>query len=115
MIDFGLAGILKKENDFQLSRACGTPFYVAPEVIHPKKLPYNEKVDLWSAGVILYVMFCGYLPFKLKPDEPLSVLYKQILYSDVCMDSKHWRYVSIEGMFCFLMCVVVCVFLCMHE
>ena len=61
IVDFGLSN-LWKGND-QLKTACGSPCYAAPEMIAGKK--YNgTEVDIWSAGIILYAMLCGYLPFE---------------------------------------------------
>jgi len=96
IIDFGLAGILEKENDYKLKHPCGTPFFVAPEVIDPrnKTHEYDSQCDMWSCGIILYAMFCGYLPFKLKDDEPLRVLYKQILKGNIPMVTSMWAHVS---------------------
>lgn len=58
MIDFGTAIRLKKGK--QLSEIIGTPFYMAPEIFSMK---YAKPVDVWSAGIILYIMLCGYPPF----------------------------------------------------
>jgi len=92
IIDFGLAGILTKHNNYKLTHPCGTPFYVSPEVIDPrnKTHEYDSKCDMWSAGIILYAMFCGCLPFKLKEDEPLRILYRQILKGYIPMNSSIW-------------------------
>ena len=49
-----------KENE-PLKERFGTPYYIAPEVIRGK---YNEKCDLWSTGVIAYILLCGKPPFN---------------------------------------------------
>uniref|UniRef100_A0A915PGI4 non-specific serine/threonine protein kinase n=1 Tax=Setaria digitata TaxID=48799 RepID=A0A915PGI4_9BILA len=59
LADFGLAVEMSGE---PLTVICGTPTYVAPEVL--AELGYDHKVDLWAAGVILYVLLCGFPPFQ---------------------------------------------------
>ncbi|CAI2384504.1 unnamed protein product [Moneuplotes crassus] len=74
IIDFGLSNFYSDKND-KLQTACGSPCYAAPEMIAGKK--YNGLMtDIWSAGVVLYTMICGYLPFE---NENTSLLYKSIL------------------------------------
>lgn len=68
--DFGLS----KEDSGIMSTACGTPGYVAPEVLAQK--PYGKAVDVWSIGVISYILLCGYPPFY---DENDANLFAQIL------------------------------------
>jgi calcium-dependent protein kinase len=59
LIDFGLS---KKSKDKfnQLQTIAGTPYYMAPEVLEGE---YNFKCDIWSLGVLMYVLLSGYLPF----------------------------------------------------
>ncbi|KAI0241367.1 Protein kinase [Massospora cicadina] len=70
--DFGLSNIMS-DGDF-LKTSCGSPNYAAPEVIGGK-LYAGPEVDVWSCGVILYVMLCGRLPFD---DEYIPHLFKKI-------------------------------------
>lgn len=58
-----------------LSTACGSPCYAAPEMVAGKKY-HGLQTDIWSCGIILYAMICGYLPFE---DPNTSVLYKKIM------------------------------------
>lgn len=55
--DFGLAALLVTENDIGKRRTtmCGTPNYLAPEILEKGGKGHNEKVDLWSIGIIAYV------------------------------------------------------------
>lgn len=73
IVDFGLSNTYKKEE--LLKTACGSPCYAAPEMIANKKYS-GLNVDIWSCGVILFAMVCGYLPFE---DSNTSNLYKKIL------------------------------------
>ncbi|OMJ95103.1 hypothetical protein SteCoe_1644 [Stentor coeruleus] len=76
IVDFGLSNTYKP--DESLKTACGSPCYAAPEMIAGKRYKGLE-VDIWSAGVILFAMVCGYLPFE---DPNTSQLYKKILAGD---------------------------------
>lgn len=61
LVDFGLSNTFKDNET--LTTACGSPCYAAPEMISGD--PYHgAKVDIWSCGVILFAMVCGYLPFE---------------------------------------------------
>ena len=67
LIDFGLSKVLDGENN--MKKTVGTTFYMAPEVIQGN---YNEKCDLWSCGIILYIMLCGKPPFYSQDEEELK-------------------------------------------
>ena len=86
-MDFGLSN-LYKANEL-LKTACGSPCYAAPEMIAGKKY-VGLRVDIWSAGVILYAMMCGYLPFD---DPDTQLLYRKIMNGDYSIPS----HVSPEG------------------
>jgi 5'-AMP-activated protein kinase catalytic alpha subunit len=72
--DFGLSALPEqRREDGMLLTPCGTPAYVAPEVL--KKKGYDgSKADIWSCGVILYALICGYLPFQ---GENVIRIYKK--------------------------------------
>jgi calcium/calmodulin-dependent protein kinase I len=84
--DFGLS---KMEDSGVMATACGTPGYVAPEVLAQK--PYGKSVDVWSIGVIAYILLCGYPPFY---DENDANLFAQILKGDFEFDSPYWDEIS---------------------
>ncbi|PWA67429.1 protein kinase domain-containing protein [Artemisia annua] len=75
--DFGLSA-LPQEGVELLYTTCGTPNYIAPEVLSKKGYD-GAAVDIWSCGVILYVLLAGYLPFE---DSNLSSLYKKVNAAD---------------------------------
>jgi 5'-AMP-activated protein kinase, catalytic alpha subunit len=77
--DFGLSALAEcRRQDGLLHTTCGTPAYVAPEVINRKGYD-GAKADIWSCGVILFVLLAGYLPFY---DKNLIDLYKKIDSAD---------------------------------
>ncbi|MBA0569285.1 hypothetical protein Golob_006726 [Gossypium lobatum] len=77
--DFGLSALTEScWQDGLLHTTCGTPAYVAPEVINKKGYD-GAKADIWSCGVILYVLMAGFLPFH---DQNLMEMYKKICRGD---------------------------------
>jgi len=76
LIDFGLGRLYESKEELQT--ACGSPCYAAPEMVARKKYD-GTMVDIWSAGVTLFAMLCGHLPFD---DNDLSTLYLKILKGD---------------------------------
>ena len=76
LVDFGLSNTYKSGE--LLKTACGSPCYAAPEMVAGKNY-HGLPADIWSCGVILYAMVCGYLPFE---DPKTNVLYKKILNAD---------------------------------
>uniref|UniRef100_A0A8C4NMX4 Calcium/calmodulin-dependent protein kinase 1Da n=1 Tax=Eptatretus burgeri TaxID=7764 RepID=A0A8C4NMX4_EPTBU len=85
--DFGLSKI-QPTGDL-MSTACGTPGYVAPEIL--AQMSYGKAVDCWSIGVIAYILLCGYPPFY---DENDARLFEQILKAEFEFDSPYWDAIS---------------------
>ncbi|RCV25187.1 hypothetical protein SEVIR_5G144400v4 [Setaria viridis] len=78
--DFGLSALQEcQKQDGLLHTTCGTPAYVAPEIINKKGYD-GAKADIWSCGVILFVLLAGYLPFH---DANLMEMYRKISRGDV--------------------------------
>lgn len=84
--DFGLSKMV--DNNI-MSTACGTPGYVAPEVLAQK--PYSKAVDCWSIGVITYILLCGYPPFY---EETETRLFSKIMKAQYEFDSPFWDNIS---------------------
>ncbi|XP_061103483.1 serine/threonine-protein kinase DCLK1a isoform X2 [Conger conger] len=85
--DFGLATAV----DGPLYTVCGTPTYVAPEII--AESGYGLKVDIWAAGVITYILLCGFPPFR-GSSEDQEVLFDQILLGQLDFPLPYWDNVS---------------------
>ncbi|XP_058379566.1 maternal embryonic leucine zipper kinase isoform X3 [Diceros bicornis minor] len=75
LIDFGLCAKPKDNKDYHLQTCCGSLAYAAPELIQGKSYLGSE-ADVWSMGILLYVLMCGFLPFD---DDNVMVLYKKIM------------------------------------
>ncbi|XP_031459038.1 maternal embryonic leucine zipper kinase-like [Phasianus colchicus] len=74
LIDFGLCAKPKGGLDYHLNTCCGSPAYAAPELIQGKAYIGSE-ADIWSMGVLLYALLCGFLPFD---DDNVMALYRRI-------------------------------------
>ncbi|KAI1887449.1 hypothetical protein AGOR_G00190410 [Albula goreensis] len=81
--DFGLATVVEGP----LHTVCGTPTYVAPEII--AESGYGLKVDIWAAGVITYILLCGFPPFRSENNQQED-LFDQILVGRLEFPSPYW-------------------------
>ncbi|XP_062925290.1 maternal embryonic leucine zipper kinase isoform X1 [Mobula hypostoma] len=75
LIDFGLCAKPKGGLSYQLTTCCGSPAYAAPELIQGKAYIGSE-ADIWSMGILLYALLCGFLPFD---DDNMVTLYRKIM------------------------------------
>ncbi|CAH0486847.1 unnamed protein product [Peronospora farinosa] len=88
LADFGFAKTVTP-NDSGLVTTCGTPGYVAPEILEGTS--YGKPVDIWSIGVITYILLAGYPPFH---DDSQPVLFQKIRKGKYYYDSPYWDNVS---------------------
>jgi len=88
--DFGLSKIIGVES--MMETACGTPYYVAPEVLNANG--YDKEVDLWSVGVITYLLLCGFPPFY---GESLPEVFEQIMKAEYDFPEPYWTDISKEA------------------
>ncbi len=89
IIDFGTSEVFKKNK--LLDKQIGTPFYIAPEVLNNE---YNEKCDLWSAGVIMFILLSGTPPFYGNSDEEI---YNKVKEGKFCLKSSEWDDISSDA------------------
>ena len=82
--DFGISKIISPTE--RVTNGVGTLAYVSPEVL--TRTPYNQKVDIWAMGVILYEILSGTLPFTGKNDNDLG---KKIVFEELKFDKYYWE------------------------
>ena len=86
VIDFGTALFISPHGT--IKETLGTPYYIAPEVIEGN---YNEKCDIWSLGVIMFILLCGTPPFSGNDDDEILEAVKKGAYS---FKGKIWKNIS---------------------
>ena len=74
-----------------MNRINGTPYYIAPEVLNES---YDEKCDIWSCGVILYILLCGYPPFNGESDSDIMMAVRKGQYD---FPVEEWSGISKEA------------------
>lgn len=87
VIDFGTSVEHTDPNEMLKARL-GTAYYIAPEVL---KGEYDQKCDVWSCGVILYIFLCGYPPFNGENDQ---LIFQRIKQGKFTFPSPEWDNVS---------------------
>ncbi|XP_027349860.1 CDPK-related kinase 3 isoform X1 [Abrus precatorius] len=89
LIDFGLSDFIRP--DERLNDIVGSAYYVAPEVLHRS---YSVEADIWSIGVITYILLCGSRPFWARTE---SGIFRAVLRADPNFDDLPWPSVSAEA------------------
>ncbi|KAF5195889.1 Cdpk-related protein kinase [Thalictrum thalictroides] len=89
LIDFGLSDFIRP--DERLNDIVGSAYYVAPEVLHRS---YSVEADIWSIGVITYILLCGSRPFWARTE---SGIFRSVLRADPNFDDSPWPSVSLEA------------------
>ena len=88
LIDFGCSKIFSPQKKTTFEDTIGTLVYCSPEVLKNK---YDQKCDIWSCGVIMYLLLCGKFPFSGKSEEEIT---KKILFGKLNFNSKQFQNVS---------------------
>ncbi|KAN0052789.1 hypothetical protein ACTA71_006896 [Dictyostelium dimigraforme] len=88
--DFGLSKIIGQT--LVMQTACGTPSYVAPEVLNATG--YDQEVDMWSIGVITYILLCGFPPFY---GDTVPEIFEQIMEANYEFPEEYWGNISKEA------------------
>ncbi|GMH29412.1 hypothetical protein Nepgr_031255 [Nepenthes gracilis] len=88
-IDFGLSDYVKP--DERLNDIVGSAYYVAPEVLHRS---YGTEADMWSIGVIAYILLCGSRPFWARTE---SGIFRAVLKADPSFDELPWPSLSLDA------------------
>uniref|UniRef100_A0A8C8YAD9 non-specific serine/threonine protein kinase n=1 Tax=Panthera leo TaxID=9689 RepID=A0A8C8YAD9_PANLE len=90
LTDFGFA---KETTQNALQTPCYTPYYVAPEVLGPEK--YDKSCDMWSLGVIMYILLCGFPPFYSNTGQAISPgMKRRIRLGQYGFPNPEWSEVS---------------------
>ncbi|KAL7542239.1 hypothetical protein ACHAWF_007123 [Thalassiosira exigua] len=92
IIDFGLSRKHVEGRDSAMKTIVGTPYYIAPEVLRRR---YDRSCDLWSVGVIAYILLCGYPPFNGTNSEQT---HRAVLRGRYSFPAEEWQGVSREAM-----------------
>jgi calcium/calmodulin-dependent protein kinase I len=97
--DFGFAQRVRTAG---LATDCGSPWYVAPEIL--TGIRYESSVDMWSIGVITYILLCGYPPFRDENQPRLFVKIREVQYDfdspfwdDISQDAKNFVFKLLQG------------------
>jgi serine/threonine protein kinase len=90
LIDFGLSRRHKK-GDAYMSNPVGTAYYMSPELLKGK---YDQACDVWSTGIVAYILLCGYPPFNGDTDPDIFEAIKQAYFN---FPSQAWGHVSPEA------------------
>jgi len=90
LADFGLSKIVGQQ--MMMQTACGTPSYVAPEVLNASG--YGKEVDMWSIGVITYILLCGFPPFY---GDTVPEIFEQIMEANFDYPEEYWGSVTKEA------------------
>jgi len=88
--DFGLSKIVGQQ--MMMQTACGTPSYVAPEVLNASG--YGKEVDMWSIGVITYILLCGFPPFY---GDTVPEIFEQIMEANFDYPEEYWGSITKEA------------------